>query len=164
MQTKIRMMAMMGVMAIGFTFGDTVKRGGHVKVTSKIKASKAPMKVEEPSEKAISSHSAKNVKLERNRVRGLSSEQKKAFRERKEKMQQMVTVITEKRRALQAAKPEERAALARELHSLILERDPEGLGASGTARVDPSTKSPVSASSVPTTTYKPGLKSHPSQN
>jgi hypothetical protein len=65
---------------------------------------------------------------------GLTEAQKQAFRERKEKMEGWIAVIKEKRKALAAAKPEERAAIARELHTLMLEKDP-GNAAGVAARV-----------------------------
>jgi hypothetical protein len=66
---------------------------------------------------------------------GLTEAQKQAFRERKEKMEGWITVIKEKRKALAAAKPEERAAIARELHTLMLEKDPGNAPVGVAARV-----------------------------
>src|SRR5262245_30504007 len=53
---------------------------------------------------------------------GLTQAQKDALKERQDRMKQMISLIQEKRKAIQAAKPEDKAALARELHSLILEK------------------------------------------
>ncbi len=81
-----------------------------------------PMQVEEP----ISAPSLNDKITDPHiRAKGLSERQKEAFRKRKEKMQEMMALIKAKRSALQNAKPEERAALARELHNLILEKNPE---------------------------------------
>jgi len=111
----------------------------------KAKPSAGQMQVEEPSVGASANppilHSAKISKEQRAPARGLSADQKQAFHDRKEKMQRMITLITEKRRALQAAKPEERAALALELHRMILDRDPDGLTVTGQARVSGPDKS-----------------------
>lgn len=136
MKMAKHMTVLAGLLAVGAAFGDAKAK---TKPEAKAKASAGQMQVEEPSVGTPAApaivHSAKISKEQRAPARGLSAEQKQAFRDRKEKMQQMITLITEKRRALQAAKPEERAALARELHSMILERDPEGLALTGQARV-----------------------------
>ena len=116
-----------GLLMTGLVFGD-----------AKSKPSAGPMKVEEPSDSGIRNRDVKNVKISKEQralARGLTAEQKQAFRDRKEKMQEMIALITEKRQALQAAKPDERAALARELHSLILEKEPAGMDITGQARV-----------------------------
>jgi hypothetical protein len=130
-----------GLVSLGMAFGDP-KIKTAVKPDMKAKPAAGQMQVEEPSLAAVPApeRDAKISKAQRNRARGLTAEQKQAFRERKEKMQEMITLITEKRRALQAAKPEERAALARELHSLILEKDPDAgvsTATASTARVLP---------------------------
>jgi hypothetical protein len=82
------------------------------------------MQVEEPKSAAPMSPARESKAWQKNHSRGLTDAQKNAFRERKESMESMIAVIKEKRKALRDAKPEERAALARELHSLILEKDP----------------------------------------
>jgi hypothetical protein len=101
------------------------------------------MQVEEPKAAAPMSPARESKAWQKSHSRGLTDAQKKAFRERKENMEGMIAVIKEKRKALRDAKPEERAALARELHSLILEKDPAANSnsssstASTTARVAP---------------------------
>jgi hypothetical protein len=91
------------------------------------------MQVEEP-KAAVSIGTAKESRnWQKNHARGLTEVQKQAFRERKEKMEGMIAVIKEKRKALRDAKPEERAVLARELHSLILEKDPDAANSGATA-------------------------------
>lgn len=107
------------------------------------------MQVEEPKAAAPMSPARESKAWQKSHSRGLTDAQKKAFRERKENMEGMISVIKEKRKALRDAKPEERAALARELHSLILEKDPAAVPsastASSSARVGPaSSESPRS--------------------
>ncbi|GEM_PF-5178870 len=120
-----------------------------------VKAAPGPgrMQVEEPKSSAPMGSAKESKAWQKNHARGLTEDQKKAFRERKEKMEAMITVIKEKRKAMRDAKPEERAALARELHSLILEKDPAaGTGTTGVtaaARVAPE-KPAVAAPQVPT--------------
>lgn len=82
------------------------------------------MQVVEPKAAAPANPARESKDWQKSHARGLTDAQKQAFRERKENMEGMIAVIKEKRKALQDAKPEERAALARELHSLILEKDP----------------------------------------
>jgi hypothetical protein len=89
------------------------------------RAGSGRMQVEEPNA-AVSMGTAKESRnWQKTHARGLTEVQKQAFRERKEKMEGLIAVIKEKRKALRDAKPEERAVLARELHSLILEKDLE---------------------------------------
>jgi hypothetical protein len=80
------------------------------------------MQVEEPSEIAGPGANASRA-WQKSHPKGLTDAQRSAFRERKEKMEGMIALIKAKRQALREAKPEERAALARELHILILEKD-----------------------------------------
>jgi len=68
---------------------------------------------------------------------GLTEEQKRAFRERKDQMQEMMALIKEKRLAMRDAEPGKRAVLARELHNLILEEGDYGNEASAAARSAP---------------------------
>src|SRR5690606_35930539 len=68
---------------------------------------------------------------------GLTQEQKRAFRERKDQMQEMMALIKEKRMAMRDAEPGKRAVLARELHNLILEEGDYGNQASAAARSAP---------------------------
>lgn len=106
-------------------------------------AAKSPasgrMQVVEPKADAPMSPARESKAWQKSHSRGLTDAQKKAFRERKESMEGMIAVIKEKRKALRDAKPEERAALARELHSLIMEKEPAAApaAASTTARVAP---------------------------
>lgn len=94
------------------------------------------MKVEVP-KSAASAPDARGASKawQKSHAKGLTEDQKKAFRDRKEGMETLISVIKAKRKALHEAKPEDRAALARELHSLILEKDE---GATAAARVDAS--------------------------
>lgn len=91
------------------------------------------MQVEEPKAAAPMSPARESKAWQKSHSRGLTEAQKKAFRERKESMESMIAIIKEKRKALRDAKPEERAALARELHSLILEKDPAANSSASTA-------------------------------
>jgi hypothetical protein len=104
---------------------------------SSVKAAPGPgrMQVDEP-KTAAPMGTARESKAwqKKNAARGLTDNQKQAFRERKEKMEGMISVIKEKRMAMRDAKPEDRAALARELHSLILEKD-GGASVTAAARV-----------------------------
>jgi len=96
------------------------------------------MQVEEPASAARDTNAQTSKAWRKSHAKGLTDAQKAAFRERKEKMEGMVSLIKAKRKALQDAKPEERAALARELHSLILEKDPDpsAVAAATAARVE----------------------------
>jgi hypothetical protein len=103
------------------------------------------MQVEEPAA-ARDTNAQTSKAWQKSHAKGLTDAQKAAFRERKEKMEGMVSLIKAKRKALQDAKPEERAALARELHSLILEKDPDPSAvASATAARVEDNKTNVSA-------------------
>ena len=84
------------------------------------------MQVEEPKASAPMASAKASKAWQKSHAKGLTDSQKAAFKERKESMTAMITVIQAKRKAIHDAKPEERAALARELHSLILEKDGEG--------------------------------------
>ncbi|MDQ3000659.1 MAG: hypothetical protein M3Y08_05305 [Fibrobacterota bacterium] len=107
---------------------------------STVKAAPGPgrMQVDEPKTAAPMGMARESKAWQKkNAARGLTDKQKQAFRERKQKMEGMIAVIKEKRLAMRDAKPEERAALARELHNLILEKDGKDGGTSmgATARV-----------------------------
>jgi hypothetical protein len=94
------------------------------------------MQVEEPAAAAQPGPNASKA-WQKSHPKGLTEEQKTAFRERKEKMEGMISLIKAKRQALREAKPEERAAIARELHVLILEKDGEpATVTTAAARVD----------------------------
>lgn len=103
------------------------------------------MQVEEPTTAARDTNAQTSKAWQKSHAKGLTDAQKAAFRERKEKMEGMVSLIKAKRKALQDAKPEERAALARELHSLILEKDPDpsAVASATTARVEDKTGAPA---------------------
>jgi hypothetical protein len=93
--------------------------------TSKVRPSPARMQVEEPKASPAGTASKGQPKAKQSaRARALTESQKQAFRERKEKMEGMIAVIKQKREAMAMAKPEERAAIAHELHNLMLEKDP----------------------------------------
>lgn len=62
---------------------------------------------------------------------GLTNDQKAALKARQETMKDMVALIQQKRRAIQAAKPKDREVLAQELHSLILEKSMSDRGERG---------------------------------
>ncbi len=95
------------------------------------------MQVEEPSNAADPEANASKA-WQQSHPKGLTDAQKAAFRERKDKMEGMIALIKAKRQALRDAKPEERAAIARELHVLILEKDGKDgeAGITAAARVD----------------------------
>jgi hypothetical protein len=104
------------------------------------RAGSGRMQVEEPKASVSMGTAKESRNWQKTHARGLTEVQKQAFRERKEKMEGLIAVIKEKRKALRDAKPEERAVLARELHSLILEKDLEkdpdpASAAASTARV-----------------------------
>lgn len=90
-----------------------------------VHASPGPMQVEEPAligpkppiqpEKDQDSWKAK-------KSASLTAAQKAALKARQERMDDMVALIRQKRRAIKEAKPEDRQALANELHSLIIEK------------------------------------------
>lgn len=105
--------------------------------TPAAKAGSGRMQVEEPKASAPVSDARASKEWQKSHAKGLTEEQKKAFRDRKEGMETLITVIKAKRKALHDAKPGERAALTRELHSLILEKD-EGAAATAAARVEAS--------------------------
>lgn len=95
------------------------------------------MQVEEPSDVADPEANASKA-WQKSHPKGLTDAQKAAFRERKDNMEGMIALIKAKRQALREAKPEERAAIARELHVLILEKDGKDgdAGITAAARVD----------------------------
>lgn len=94
------------------------------------------MQVEEPEPGATGTDVSKA--WQKNHAKGLTDAQKAAFRERKEKMEGLIAVIKAKRQAMHDANPEERAVLARELHSLILDKadDPAMTEGATPARID----------------------------
>jgi hypothetical protein len=102
------------------------------------------MQVEEPAAAQPAANASKD--WQKSHPKGLTDAQKTAFRERKEKMEGMITLIKAKRQALRDAKPEERAAIARELHVLILEKDGEPAAVTtAAARVDEKASSETEA-------------------
>jgi hypothetical protein len=96
------------------------------------------MQVDEPASATDNPDQRDSKAWQKSHAKGLTEEQKAAFRERKDKMEGMIALIKAKRKALQEAKPEERAALARELHSLILEKDtdPSEMASAASVRTD----------------------------
>ena len=94
------------------------------------------MQVEEPAAVASASEARASRAWQKNHAKGLTDAQRAAFRERKDKMEGMIALIKAKRKALRDAKPDERAALARELHSLILERDAAPATVAATVRME----------------------------
>jgi len=96
------------------------------------------MQVEEPASATANPDQRDSKAWQKSHAKGLTEAQKAAFRERKDKMEGMITLIKAKRKALQEAKPQERAALARELHSLILEKDsdPSEVASAASVRTD----------------------------
>lgn len=96
------------------------------------------MQVEEPASAAANPDQRDSKAWQKSHAKGLTEAQKAAFRERKDKMEGMIALIKAKRKALQEAKPQERAALARELHTLILEKDsdPSEVASAASVRTD----------------------------
>ncbi len=126
LQINIQSAVLAFLLLAGLAFADEKSKPGatnkiDVKASSRTAAS--PMRVDEPSNKPAPKSEFKISNAQRKRLQDLSFEQKLAFRLHQEKMQAMINVITEKRRMLQAAKPRERAALAIELHTFILDRE-----------------------------------------
>lgn len=60
------------------------------------------------------------------RSSGLTDDQREALKARQERMDDMVALIRQKRRAIKEARPQDREALAQELHNLILEKSQGG--------------------------------------
>jgi hypothetical protein len=117
------------------------------------------MQVEEPAAAASNPDARDSKAWQKIHAKGLTDAQKAAFRERKEKMEGMIALIKAKRKALQDAKPQERAALARELHSLILEKDtdPSEVASAASVRSEEngaSASSPASSASTPAEAQK----------
>lgn len=91
-------------------------------------AGPGPMQVEEPGRGAShppiepekDGESWKDKKSAR-----LTPDQKAALKNRQQTMKDMMLLIQQKRRALREARPEDRRALAQELHNLILEKAQE---------------------------------------
>lgn len=110
------------------------------KSSSSIKSDKpapAAMAVDEPAPAAEPTPASESKAWQRKHSRGLTEEQKAAFRDRKAKMESLIAVIQAKRKAMRDAKPEERAAIARELHTLMLENAGDQGNTGVTARVKP---------------------------
>ncbi len=88
-------------------------------------AGPGPMQVEEPglgrSNPPIEPEKDQAAWKERKSA-SLTPEQKAALKNRQQTMRDMMLLIQQKRRALREARPEDRQALARELHNLILEK------------------------------------------
>lgn len=151
----VLMLAIILVMAASVNAAPNKKNKHAVKP----KPSSNKMQVEEPSastQRSTSlSQSEKNSKSKHAPAIGLSPDQKVAFGERKEKMQQMITLITKKRLAIQAAKPEARVALTRELHRMILEQDAQAATVSQARVLAPLSPTPGTLSpSTPIPTVK----------
>lgn len=138
MQKNIQSVALASLILAGLTLADDKSKPAttnKIQVTAGSRATASPMRVDEPSNKPVPKSEFKISKAQRERLQDLSFEQKLAFRLHQEKMQAMINVITEKRRMLQAAKPRERAALAIELHTFILDRETGSRGPVVPARV-----------------------------
>ena len=119
----------------------TIKAAPSKAAPGAVKTAAGKMQVEEPKTSAPLNDARESKAWQKTHAKGLTEEQKTAFRDRKVNMEAMITVIKAKRKALQNAKPEDRAALARELHSLILEKDGEGSASvTAAARVEGQTK------------------------
>lgn len=88
-------------------------------------AGPGPMQVEEPglgeSNPPIEPEKDQAAWKERKNA-SLTPDQKAALKNRQQTMKDMMLLIQQKRRALRDARPEDRQALARELHNLILEK------------------------------------------
>ena len=138
MQKNLHLAVIAGLLSIGIALADEKSKPVAPKkivVKTNSRAVTGPMRVDEPSNNPAKKTEFKISKAQRERLRDLTFEQKLAFRLHQEKMQAMIGVITEKRRILQAAKPRERAALAMELHTFILDRESGGRSAAVPARV-----------------------------
>ena len=117
--------------------GTTIKPAYGKPATAKAAQGSGRMQVEEPKASAPISDARASKAWQKTHAKGLTEEQKQAFKDRKEGMETLIAVIKAKRKALHDAKPEERAAITRELHSLILEKD-EGGAVTAAARVEAS--------------------------
>lgn len=101
--------------------------GAGLALSAAMSAVAAPgsMRVEEPSANAarppIEPEKDKQAWRSK-RGASLTDEQKASLKARQETMKDMMLLIQQKRRAIRAARPEDREALALELHNLILER------------------------------------------
>lgn len=151
-------LTVIGLLAFGAAFasGGATSTGSDARktVSRSAKAASAPvapgpgrMQVEEPKTAAPLSSARESKAWQKNHARGgLTDAQKQAFRDRKEKMEGMIAVIKEKRKAMAAAKPEERAVIARELHSLMLEKESgPGLSTAGGTVMSARTDKPAAA-------------------
>lgn len=114
----------------------TGKRNAAVKRSKTAVRGSGKMHVEEPLAGKAINPDLESKAWQRSHAQGLTAEQKLAFRERKDKMGEMIALIKEKRMAMAVANPDERAVLARELHTLILEKDPETQDAAASARTN----------------------------
>lgn len=112
--TSRRMVAAAWLLGAGFALS----------VATTASAAPGSMRVEEPSANAarppIEPEKDKQA-WKSKRGANLTDEQKAALKARQETMKDMMLLIQQKRRAIRAARPEEREALALELHNLILE-------------------------------------------
>lgn len=84
-----------------------------------------PMQVEEPAmngPKPPIQPEKDQASWKSKRSGGLTAAQQEALKARQERMEDMVALIRQKRRAIREARPEQRQALALELHNLILEK------------------------------------------
>lgn len=88
-------------------------------------AGPGPMQVEEPDLKGAKppiQPEKDQAGWKHKKSAGLTPTQKAALKARQETMKDMVALIQQKRRALKEARPEDREALAQELHNLIIEK------------------------------------------
>jgi hypothetical protein len=88
-------------------------------------AAPGSMRVEEPAANAVRppiEPEKDKQAWKSKRGASLTDEQKAALKARQETMKDMMLLIQQKRRAIRAARPEDREALALELHNMILER------------------------------------------
>jgi hypothetical protein len=104
-----------------------------------VAAGPGPMQVEEPVSKAAQppiQPEKDQAGWKAGKSASLTASQKAALKARQETMKDMVALIQQKRRAIKEARPEERQALALELHNLILEQTQAADRGRGKSRKD----------------------------
>jgi len=113
-------------------------------------ASPGPMQVEEPAAQAAQPPIQPDQEMEgwmTSRNATLSASQQAALKARQDTMKDMMALIQQKRRAIREARPEDRQALAQELHQIILDQaqgaDRNRIRAE--SRKDPMTRNPDAA-------------------
>lgn len=88
-------------------------------------AGPGPMQVEEPAVRGAQppiQPEKEQASWKARKKAGLTPDQQASLKARQQTMKDMMVLIQQKRRALQEARPEDRQALAAELHGLIIEK------------------------------------------